>query len=102
MKQIINGKLYNTATATAVAEWNNGQCGGYAEEEETLYRTSKGAYFVCGWGGPMSSYRRRVESNSWAGGAAIRVLDGEALRAWLEEKADADTYLAIVGAVEEA
>ncbi len=102
MKQIINGKLYNTATATVVAEWNNGRCGGYSEEVETLYRTPKGAYFVYGYGGPMSSYRRQVETNSWAGSAAIRVLDDAGLRAWLEEKADADTYLAVVGSAVEA
>lgn len=102
MKKIIDGKLYDTATAKKIAEWDNGRCGTFWEECETLYRTPKGTYFLHGWGGPMSRYKVLCESNSWSGSEDFRVMAGEDLRAWLEEKADADTYLAVIGAAEEA
>ena len=48
MKQIINGKTYNTDTAELIATGDNGlytnDCW-YRSEE--LYRTKKGAYFIC-------------------------------------------------------
>ncbi len=48
MKSIIEGKIYNTETADQICQGDNGlsttDC--YYQSEE-LYRTQKGAYFVC-------------------------------------------------------
>ncbi len=48
MRKIINGKTYNTETATKIATGNNGKsprdCW-YRTEE--LYKTKKGSYFIC-------------------------------------------------------
>ncbi len=41
MKKIINGKKYDTETATRLADWNNG---GYCKE--TLYQKHTGEYFM--------------------------------------------------------
>lgn len=51
MKQIINGKMYNTETATEIATRSNG-CTGWEYLEETLYRKKNGEFFLCGSGGP--------------------------------------------------
>lgn len=47
MKRIINKKVYNTETATLIAETTNGLS--YSDFnciKEDLYRTKKGQYFI--------------------------------------------------------
>lgn len=57
MKKVINGKMYNTETATRIASWDNGIYGNdFKSCEEDLYLSKKGQYFVAGSGGAMSSY----------------------------------------------
>ena len=57
MRQLINGKLYDTENSTKLASWSNG----YPSEsdlwiEETLYKTTEGDYFICGEGGTVTPY----------------------------------------------
>jgi len=95
--KIIDGKRYNTETATCVAAWDNGL--GYSDFrhcEESLYRTPKGAWFTSGAGGAMTSYSQAC-GDSTGGGEDIRPLtDDEALE-WLErndETTEIETYFA--------
>lgn len=57
MKRVINRKVYNTETATLVAEFDNGL--GYNDfnaVREKLYITKKGNWFLHAWGGAASEY----------------------------------------------
>ena len=85
MKKIVNGKVYNTETATKVASYSFSNQSDFHYYEETLYRTSKGSYFLTGEGGPLSHYAVSQGNNTTSGSSAITPLsDGEALN-WLEE-----------------
>ena len=85
MKKVINGKVYNTETATLIHEWDNGIYGNdFKRCEEGLYRTDKGAYFTAGSGGPMSKYARSCGNNARCGGEGINVLTKEEALEWLE------------------
>jgi hypothetical protein len=91
-KKVINGKVYNTETATRVASYDNGLSHrdfGFCEED--LYKTKKGAWFLHGEGGAMSRWSRPVESNGRCGGSGIEVLTQAEALAWCEEHGvDAD------------
>ena len=94
MKKVIDGKVYDTDTATEIHEWDNG----YSSDNfhwcsETLYRTSKGAFFLYGEGGAMSPYSRRVGDNSFGGGRNIQVLTDEEAIEWLGEHDGSDKIL---------
>lgn len=85
MKKIIDGKMYNTETATLVAEDGNGLgAGDFSYEYEQLYITKKGAFFLYGEGGPMSRYSDSNGNNSW-GIRKITPLDKDEVYEWLEE-----------------
>lgn len=103
MKKIIDGKLYNTDTATRLADWDNGYGGGDLDYcEETLYRTKKGAYFLYGCGGARSSYSRYYGDGNSSSGEDISVFTEEEAKEWALEHASADTYEEIFGLVPEA
>ena len=91
MKRIIDNRRYDTDTATEIAEWSNGlgrsDCSNCTE---TLYRTSKGNWFLVGEGGGDSRYAVPY-GNGRLGGEAIRPLTPEDAKEWLEdhEKVDA-------------
>jgi len=74
MNAIINGKRYDTDTARKIGSASYGYGRDFGAWEEALHVTQKGAYFTAGSGGPMTSYARRVDSNTTSGGSAIRVL----------------------------
>lgn len=102
MKKIINGKKYDTETASLIHEWDNGHYPGDFEAcEEALYRTRKGAYFLAGSGGPMSKYA--VSSgNSTGGGEDITPLSETEAREWLEQHDGSDEIESTFGEVDEA
>lgn len=84
-KAIINGKRYNTETAEEVATWSNGYSrNDFGFEEQTLYRTKKGVFFVYGEGGARSSYAQSVGS-SVTGGDRVQVLTDDEAYQWLED-----------------
>ena len=93
MKKIIDGKIYNTETATEVCsyEYGSGRMD-FSYCKETLYMTPRGAWFIHGEGGPMSKYARSVSENEWTGGEGIRVLSAEEARRFIEANADIGTY----------
>ena len=102
MNKIINGKRYDTATATKVASASSGgSWGDFNHWEETLYRKRTGEYFLHGEGGPMTRYAKSTGQNSWSGGEDLIPLSYESARAWAEEHLDGDAYEAIFGAVAE-
>tara|TARA_Y100000034_G_C6890427_1_gene409484 strand:+ start:1772 stop:2098 length:327 start_codon:yes stop_codon:yes gene_type:complete len=83
----VNGKRYNTETSKLIAEWDNGHyITDFHHCEETLYKTKKGAWFVVGTGGALSSYSQSVGSDGYSGGSGVRVLTPEEALEWVEGK----------------
>lgn len=84
MKKVIDGKVYNTETAELIEEWNNGYpCTDFKYCAEELYRTKKGAWFLFGEGGAMSSYSKPY-GDMVGGGENIKVLSEVEAYKWLE------------------
>ena len=103
MRKIIDGRTYNTTTSKLVGTWTNGRgIRDFSHQEESLYKNTKGAYFIHGEGGPMSPYKKRVESNSWTGDEQIIPFTAEEAQQWAEEKLTADEYEQEFGTTEEA
>jgi hypothetical protein len=92
MKQVINRKLYDTETAEEIVSASaNCAVNDFAHWSETLYRTSKGAWFIHGHGGPMSPYRESCGNNGWSGSSRITPLSPEEAAEWCERNDLVDT-----------
>lgn len=91
MKKVIAKKLYDTRTATLIAEHSNHL--GYSDfkwYEEELYRTKNGSWFMYGQGGPLSRYCKPSGSNGWQEGRDIVPMDTEEVIEWLSEHDEND------------
>ena len=91
MKKIINGKRYDTETATEIG-LGESMCG-YTDFNwftERLYRTKAGQFFLAGEGGPMSRWSRSIDQNSWSSGSGIVLMTASEARDWCEDHMDAD------------
>ena len=85
MMRIIDGKRYNTETATKVASWgNNLGRRDFNNVDETLYVTAKKNWFLHGEGGASSAWAVSAGQNAWQGGEDIRVMNALEARDWLE------------------
>jgi len=85
MKKVIDGKIYNTKTATCIASWDNGYYGGdFNRCSEDLYQTKKGVYFIYGEGGPRSRYSESC-GNGTSCGEDSRTVDRQEAYEWCEE-----------------
>lgn len=97
MKKIINGRSYDTDTATNVGEYWNGRTNrDFQYVFETLYRKKNGEFFLHGEGGAMSRYAEPVGDMRGAGEKIIPMTEEEA-REWAEEHLDADEYVSVFG-----
>ena len=84
MKQVINGKMYNTETADELHDYSNGLGGrDFRNVEETLYKTKKGAFFLAGSGGAMTAYSESNGNTTWGSSKIIPMDECEA-REWAE------------------
>ena len=101
MKKIIDGKLYNTATAEAVDSYDNGLYGTFRYWEEALYRKKTGEYFLYGYGGPATEYSEQVGPNEYGSGERIIPLTAAEAKTWMEKYGDVDTYIKYFGEPEE-
>ena len=102
MKRIINGKIYNTDTATFIGNHQHCHAGDFHHEDTDLYRTKKGAWFISGEGGALSRWSQPCGSNGRCGGHGIEALTTAEALEWCEDVGiDADV-IAQYFAVEEA
>lgn len=101
MRKIINGKAYDTDTATIVGEWDN-EVGvtDFTYYHEALYRKRTGEYFIHGEGNAQSKYAVH-RYGMWGSGEAITPLSYEGARQWAEDKLIAHYYEAEFGEVVE-
>lgn len=102
MKKVIEGKLYNTATAEYLAEWHYSNPSDFSYVSEDLYRTKMGNYFLCGEGGAMSKYAVSSGQNSCGGGSDLIPMTEDEAKEWVEEHCSGETYCEIFGEPEEA
>lgn len=99
MKKIINGRLYDTATAELI---DSRACGEDIDRiEETLYRKKTGEFFLHGSGGPRTSYAKECGSDSYGWDEEIIPEDSFDVKEWVADYCDADTYIKLFGPVEE-
>ena len=102
MKQIIEGKVYNTETAEHLANASSNESPfdfGYWDED--LYRTKNGTFFIAGEGGAMTRWSKSCGNNSTCGGSGIIPLNESEAREWIERHAN-EKYEAIFGVAEKA
>lgn len=94
MKKVIDGKMYNTETATALAEADNPTAGrnNFRWWTETLFRSPKGQLFLAGEGGPMSRWSQLAVGGGSTGGEGLALLTVGEARDWAERWLDADQY----------
>lgn len=85
MKRIIDGKRYNTETATEITSREHGYYNDFHHYSETLYRTRKGAFFLHGEGGPLSKYGCSLSGSMRGSGSDLIVLTEHEARDWLEQ-----------------
>lgn len=102
MKQIIDGKMYNTETAESLAFYDNGlgprDFNYYSEE---LYIKRTGEYFLHGEGHGLSKYATIYSNGSSGWGEHIIPLTYEEARNWAEKNIDVEEYETIFGEVSE-
>jgi hypothetical protein len=102
MKKIINGKKYDTETATCVASWSaNCSTTDFGYFSEQLFSKRTGEFFLYGHGGAMSKYSVSYGNGDWGGGEKIIPLTYQAAQEWAENHLDGDEYEAIFGEVVE-
>ena len=102
MRKIINGRTYNTKTSKSIGEWWNGHnTNDFQYCCETLYKNTKGAYFLHGEGGALSRYAVS-NGNNTSGGEQITPCTKDEAMEWAEEHLDAEEYEAEFGEQEEA
>jgi len=94
MKRVIDGKVYNTETATKLYENSYGYASDFAHYEETLYHTEKGTFFLCGSGGPISSWAEYHSDGTRTGSEGIVPFSWEDALNWCENHGvDADDIM---------
>lgn len=89
MKKIIDRKVYDTKTATKIAEDSYSNVSDFRYYSEDLYKTKSGNWFLCGEGGAMSKYAERV-GNAMGGGCNIIPLSTDEVIDWLERTDNTD------------
>ena len=94
MKKIINGRVYDTATAKLIGSKTHGEStSDFGYWSEALYKKRTGEYFLHGEGGPMTRYAGGLGDNSWGWGEKLIPLTADKARKWAETNLDADAYI---------
>ncbi len=101
MKKIIKGKLYNTDTATFVAEHEKHARSSFSWYHEALYLKKTGEYFLWGEGHAASPYNTACPDGGSDPGEAIRPISYVEAREWAEKHMTADEYIHLFGEPEE-
>ena len=101
MKQIINGKLYNTDTAKEIGYYQYGDGGDFNYLYEALYKKRTGEFFLYGCGGANTCYGVECGNRCRSGGEEIIPYSEAEAKEWAEKYLSADTYITTFGEVEE-
>lgn len=101
MKKIINGKVYNTETASRVGAYESGFQGDIDYVCEELYRKKNGEFFVYAEGGAATSYAASRGADGYASGEAIKPMTYDEAAQWAERHLTGEQYEQIFGEVSE-
>ena len=101
MKKIINGKKYDTETAVYICGYEYGSMSDFSHIEEKLFRKKNGEFFLNGYGGPMTKYRKSYSDNSWGGSEDIKPFTEEEAKDFIADYGNVETYEKLFGEVEE-
>lgn len=101
MRKIINGKVYDTETATEVAYWESGNKTSAAWYDETLYRKRNGEFFIFGQGYAASPYSQQRTDGSYGPGSRIRPVSWDDAKLWAQDKLSDDDFDDLFGKIEE-
>ena len=101
MKEIVNGRMFNTVNAIFVGSDGYSCSSDFQYWREELYQKRNGEFFLYGEGGPGSKYREPVDVNCWRGSSDIIPLTFQSAREWAEEHLGPNTYQDIFGPIEE-
>lgn len=86
MRRSIEGKIYDTATATEICDISRGYGGDFDQVSAELYVTRKGAFFIAGWGGAMTRFATSTsDGNGRQGDDGIIPLPEREALAYAEE-----------------
>lgn len=104
MRQVINGKVYDTETAQRLHSWENGHSANdFKYRSKDLYRSRKGAYFLLHEGGPLTDMAKSVGDNGWGGSTAIEPIDRATAMRFLESHGGSEVLVReFADALEEA
>lgn len=97
MKKIINNKLYDTATAKKLAEWDENGTDPLNYIAEALYRKKTGEFFVFGDGGANTKYARIGRLKDFEPGSAILPMSVEQAKEWALDRLPKNEYDDIFG-----
>jgi len=102
MKRVIDGKVYNTETASricAIPSYSDNRSD-FQWDDTDLYKSPRGTFFLAGEGGPISMWSIR-DSNGWRSGSGIRIVTELDARGYAEaSNLKPEAYERAFGAVE--
>lgn len=84
MRKVIDGKVYDTETATRIGVSEYGTSGDHKYCYEVLFKTPRGRWFLEYHGGALSRYAVSQGPNLVGGSSGIRVVDEAEALAWCE------------------
>ena len=85
MKKVVNRKIYDIKKAQIIHTWTNGKPKkSEYYEEESLYITEKGRYFLLGFGGNMTMFYLAEVSSMKFGNYRLLPITKEKAMDWLE------------------
>lgn len=90
MKEIIDGKIYDTEKARLIGSGDNMMSGADSVTDlnywaADLYKTKKGRYFLAGKGGPMTMFAQPCGQNGSSGGSGIIPKCPNGALSWAED-----------------
>lgn len=98
MKEIINGKTYNTETARRMGTWfNNRSTSDFHYRLEELYLKRTGEFFLYGEGGAATMFADVCDDDSTCFGCYIHPVSRGKARIWARHHLSEDEYVAIFG-----
>ena len=97
MIKVINGKRYNTETATLMFRHTNGHYqSDFGYRSKSLYLTPGGAWFLLHFGGPMTDMATQVGNNGRGWGEEIEPVSDDDAYGFLEAHSDETEALDVI------
>ena len=92
MKKVINGKKYDTETATFVCDRVLNDGDDLFKKDESLYHKRTGEFFLYGIGGAGSKYAMALDMNNFCEGEKIIPLSIDEAKQFIEENGTVEDY----------